>query len=241
MKLSIVIPVKNEELELPEQLKALNAQSIAVDCERIVADAFSTDRTRGIALSLGARVVDGGMPGPGRNRGAAVAVGEWILFMDADARPSSDTWLENCLKELDERKLDHATCDLKPLSDKLIDRVYHRVYNFFTHLTAKRTPHAPGSCIFVKRAAFEAVGGFDESVIFAEDMELVQRLAKRGYVFGILSAGPVLVSERRLVKDGYFTTAYRYIVTELYMQFKGPVRTPLFDYRFSHFFDKTKH
>lgn len=238
MKLSIVIPVKNEELELPEQLKALNEQVNAAECERIVADAFSTDRTREIALSLGARVVDGGMPGPGRNRGAAVAVGEWILFMDADARPSATDWLAKCLQELEARQLDVATCDLKPMSRDTADIVYHHVYNFFTHLTAAIVPHAPGSCIFVKRAAFEAVGGFDEGVIFAEDMELVQRLAKHGYRFGVLKAGPVLVSVRRLKKDGYLTTAYRYVITELYMRFKGPVRKPLFDYKFSHFFDK---
>jgi len=240
MKLSIVIPVKNEEQELPEQLISLKQQTIFSDCECIVADAFSTDRTREIALSLGARVVDGGMPGPGRNRGAAVATGEWILFMDADARPSSDEWLEDCLRELEQQQLDIATCDLKPRSHTLMNRVYHHVYNFFTRATAPFVPHAPGSCIFVKREAFEVSKGFDETVIFAEDMEFVQRLAKHGYCFGVLDAGPVLVSVRRLEKDGHWTTAYRYVITELYMRCKGPVRKPLFDYKFSHFLDTKK-
>ncbi|MCA9384580.1 MAG: glycosyltransferase, partial [Candidatus Magasanikbacteria bacterium] len=215
MKLSIVIPVKNEEQELPEQLISLKQQTIFSDCECIVADAFSTDRTRELASALGAVIVDGGLPGPGRNRGAEIAKGEWILFMDADARPSSEDWLEHCLNELKTRQLDLATCDLKPRSNAFIDWLYHAVYNGFTRITAHFTPHAPGSCIFVKRILFENAGGFDETVIFAEDMECVQRIVKQGGHFGVLNAGPVLVSVRRLKKDGYWTTAYRPVLVSV--------------------------
>ena len=83
MRVSIVVPTKNEEAYLPILLASLRGQTFQ-DFEIIVADAHSTDRTREIALQAGAKVVDGGMPGPGRNRGAAVAQGEIIFFFDAD-------------------------------------------------------------------------------------------------------------------------------------------------------------
>jgi glycosyltransferase involved in cell wall biosynthesis len=77
MKLSIIIPTKNEEQNLPVLLAALRAQTLfqrlPQEIEIIVADAHSTDATRALAIQAGARVVDGGMPGPGRNRGAEAA------------------------------------------------------------------------------------------------------------------------------------------------------------------------
>jgi len=72
MKLSVLIPTKNEEAALPKTLEALKAQSLQ-PFEIIVADAGSTDRTREIAAAYGARVIEGGMPGPGRNAAAKVA------------------------------------------------------------------------------------------------------------------------------------------------------------------------
>lgn len=234
MRYSIIIPVKNEEKELPELLKQLTQQTIASEGEIIVADAFSTDTTREIASSFGARVVDGGLPGPGRNRGAEVAQGDWLLFMDADARPSAPDWLEKCLKQLEERKLDHATTKLLPMTDRWSERFFHEVYHLFVVMTSRMVPHAPGSCIFVKRSAFEHVQGFDERVVFAEDMELVQRLAHFGYRFGVLNHVPVQVSVRRLRKDGLWKTVKQYTYTELFMRIKGPVYQQKFDYSFDH-------
>lgn len=237
MLYSTITPAKNEEQVIPVLLESLSHQTLFGENEMIIADAHSTDRTREIAKAAGAIIVDGGMPGVGRNAGARIAKGDWFLFIDADAKTSSPSWIESCLKEMGERNLDVATCDLIPQSNDLADHLYHKIYNWYVRLTANVIAHAPGSCIFVSRKAFEHAGGFDESVIFAEDMEFVQRLTKLGYRFGILNAGPEYVSVRRLKKDGYFTTAWRYCYTELYMLFVGPVRKPLFDYRFNHFFE----
>ena len=66
MKLSIIIPTYNEEEYLPNLLKSIESQKFK-DYEVIVADANSCDNTVKIAKNYGCTVVQGGMPGVGRN------------------------------------------------------------------------------------------------------------------------------------------------------------------------------
>ena len=90
--LSIVIPTYNEEEYLPRLLASIRSQRFE-GYEIVVADARSTDRTRQIAERFGARVVEGGMPGPGRNLGAVAAKGDLLLFLDADVILPDTDWL----------------------------------------------------------------------------------------------------------------------------------------------------
>lgn len=229
-RLSIVIPVKNEEKMLPKLLDTVKAQTFT-DYEVIVADAHSTDNTRAVAESYGARVVEGGMPGPGRNRGAIAAQGEVIAFLDADVQLPSSKFMEECLAEMDRKNLDVATCKVKPLSRKPIDRALHEAYNAYAIATEKIRPHAPGFCILVRRHAHEGVEGFDEDVVFAEDHDYVQRAQKEGYRFGLLRSHPVAVSVRRLEKDGRLAIALKYIFGELHLLTKGSFKDLPFEYR----------
>ncbi|MBP9864512.1 glycosyltransferase [Patescibacteria group bacterium] len=230
LKLSIVIPTKNEAPMLPLLLDSIKAQTFK-EYEVIVADAHSTDTTRQIAEAFGARVVDGGMPGPGRNAGAHAAVGEVILFLDADVQLASVRFLEALISEMDRKKLDVATCRVKPLSRKPIDRALHEVYNAFAVATEKILPHAPGFCIFIRREAHEKIQGFDETVVFAEDHEYVQRAQKFGYRFGVLRSYPIAVSVRRLEKEGRLMLAFKYIYGEVHMLTKGKFHEQPFEYR----------
>jgi len=84
-KISIIIPTLNEEKYLPKLLESIKKQDFK-DYEVIVADAGSTDNTKKIAKKFKARVVKGGMPGPGRNRGAEAAKGELLFFFDSDVK-----------------------------------------------------------------------------------------------------------------------------------------------------------
>ncbi|MFA5935709.1 MAG: glycosyltransferase [Patescibacteria group bacterium] len=228
-KLSIVIPSKNEEAELPKLLNSIKAQTFS-DYEVIVADAHSTDRTREIAESFGAKVVEGAMPGPGRNRGALHAEGEIIAFFDADVQLPSTKFLQECVEEMDRKKLDVATCRVKPLSRKPIDRAMHEVYNAFVIATEKIRPHAPGFCIFVRRSTHDGIKGFDEEVVFAEDHDYVQRADKMGSKFGVLRSHPIAVSVRRLEKDGRLAIALKYVFGELHMLTKGTFKEMPFEY-----------
>lgn len=237
MKLSIIIPTKNEEATLSGLFETINDQTFR-DFEVVVADAWSTDRTREIAATFGAKVVDGGMPGPGRNRGAEVATGEVLLFVDADVKFPSPNYLNDIIEELDAREVDVATCRLKPMTKRWDDKLGHAFFNNYAKLFERIRAHAAGSCIIARRKVHEAIGGFDERVVFAEDQEYVARAHKRGYRFRLLESQPMLVSVRRLEKDGRLTIAAKYIYSEAHMLLKGPMFEHMFEYRFAHFDQK---
>ena len=239
-KLSIIIPCKNEEEQLPKLLASIKRQTFT-DYEIIVADAHSKDRTREIAESFGARVVEGGMPGPGRNKGALQAQGTHLLFLDADVTLLSDRYLEDVLKEFEEKRADVATGPIIPQSDKYLDHVFHGFYNAFIKLTESIRPHAPGMCILTKRHMHEGVQGFDEEVVFAEDMEYVQRAVKRGNRFKVLRSQPISASVRRFDKDGRWGIAIKYVYGELRMIVKGPFRKQPFRYDMGGTEKKDKH
>ena len=96
MKISIIIPALNEEALLPGCLCAVNAARSCfadVASEVIVCDNNSTDRTGELAVAGGARVTIESFQrtaAAARNRGATLAQGDWLLFLDADSRPTPE-------------------------------------------------------------------------------------------------------------------------------------------------------
>jgi glycosyltransferase involved in cell wall biosynthesis len=230
--LSIIIPTFNEERFLPYLLKSLKEQTFN-DFEVIVADNNSTDATRSIALKSGARVVKGGLPARGRNNGAKVAKGEWLLFLDADVILPRD-FLERTMAEIQKHDFSVATCLIDPLSDRRIDRFLYGAVNLYFRTTKKFSPHAPGFCIFCKKEAHESVGGFDEKIKLAEDHDYVFRLS-RVCEFGLLRDIRIPVSVRRLDKDGRFTISIKYVACEAHLFFLGPIYSDIFNYKFGNF------
>ncbi len=229
--LSVVIPTKNEEGSLPGLLASLKRQTLQ-PAEVIVADARSTDGTRAVAEAGGARVVEGGLPGVGRNRGAAAASSPLILFLDADVELREDDMLERMVRGLEERGLDVATCEVEPLDASRVDRLLHRAYNRYAKFLEHLFPHAPGFCILVRKTVHDAIGGFDETVTFCEDHDYVQRAAKVAR-FGILPV-KIPVSVRRLERDGRLNIACKYVLAELHLAAVGPIRHDLFKYTFGY-------
>ena|SRR5258708_4595996 len=63
-------------------------------------------------------------------------------------------------------------------------------------------PWAPGMNIYVLRSSFNKVGGFDEDVKVAEDIDLVQRMVKDGFKFVFLDQVKIYTSVRRFIKEG---------------------------------------
>jgi len=221
MKVSIVIPALNEEKNLPVLLDSIKSQDFD-DYEVVVADAHSTDRTREIAREYGCVVVDGGLPGPGRNAGARAARGEFLFFLDADVQLPPG-FIRNVYDEMQERFIDLATCAIKPLSSYQLDRIIHNLINLTILINLRVDPKAFGFCIFVTKRLFDRVGGFDETVLVAEDSDFVKRAAEfRSLRY--LNSAHILVSVRRFEKEGRFAYMAKGIRLNLYRAFRGEIR-----------------
>jgi rSAM/selenodomain-associated transferase 2 len=169
MHYSIIIPVLNESLSLPECLKAL--QSFRGRAEIIVSDGGSTDDTVRIAAELADRVV---RTRKGRafqmNAGARQAQGEVLLFLHAD------TALPDHALALIEKRLAQGgqwgRFDIRlhgrPAMLKLIA--------FMMNWRSRFTGIATGDqAIFVSRQAFFTVGGYPE-IALMEDIALSKLL-----------------------------------------------------------------
>jgi len=230
--LSIVIPTYNEEEYLPRLLASIRSQRFE-GYEIIVADAKSTDRTREIAERFGARVVDGGMPGPGRNLGAAAAKGDLLLFLDADVIMPEIEWLSRKVEQFERRKLDAGTCLIKPLGGKVIDRLSHNVFNAHMMATQFLMAHAPGFCIFARKSLHDRIGGFDEGIKLAEDHDYVERASQVGK-FRVMTGTRIRVSVRRFDRDGRLPIFAKYLLAELHILTRGQIRSDRFNYTFGH-------
>ena len=221
MKISIIIPAKNEEELLPKLLESIKEQNFN-DYEVIVADAFSTDSTREIAAEYGALVVDGGMPAVGRNAGAAAASGEFLVFLDADVIIPQD-FLQKLHDEMQNRYIDVATCPIKPISDIQLDRIIHKLINMTVMANLRIDPKAFGFCIFITKRLFNRIGGFDEDIKVAEDNDLVKR-ASEFRPLRYIQSTYVQVSVRRFEKEGRLYYMAKGIGLNVYRTFKGEIR-----------------
>ena len=233
MKVSIIIPALNEEKTLPLLLDSIKSQDFN-DYEIIVADAKSKDETRQIAADYGCRVVDGGLPGAGRNAGAAAALGDFLFFLDADVILPQG-FIRNVYDEMQDRYLDLATCEIRPLSNYRLDRVLHRMINLAIILNMKMDPKAFGFCIFVTKRLFNRVGGFDETIYVAEDCDFVKRAAAFRTLHYIASVH-IIASIRRFEKEGRFAYMTKGVKLNLYRTFHGEIRNDeVVKYEFDHF------
>lgn len=208
MILSIIIPTYNEEEYLPVLLESIKKQSFD-DYEIIVADANSTDKTREIAESYGCIVVDGGLPAKGRNNGAKIAKGEYLLFLDSDLM-LTDEYLRNVIYEFQMERLGIAITQMLPMSNKVEDKLFHDFANYFMISVEKIKPHGAGCYgIIARKELHDACGGFDEDLNFGEDTDYIERLAKKER-FKVLRNAKIGVSTRRLEEEGIETLIRQY-------------------------------
>ena len=212
--LTVVIPALNEAEGLARLLGQLASQTRVPD-QVVVADAHSTDATREIAEQLGATVVDGGMPAVGRNAGAAVATSELLLFLDADV-DLDPTFIEEAVAEFFERELTIAGARIEPLEREPGNLFACEVANFYLEAMQYVSPHAPGFCMLTRKETHDAIDGFDEEVLLAEDHDYAQRAAELGK-FRILRCMPVRTSMRRIEKEGILQLAFKYVYCELHV------------------------
>ena len=178
MKISVIIPAFNEERLLGETLRQVKmAMEVFArrgwKTELIVCDNNSTDRTAEIAREVDAMVVFEPINqiARARNRGASIATGDWLLFVDADSHPSAELFTDVA------EQIKSGRCLAGGVTVRLDEK--HFVAGWVTRLwncASRIFKLLAGSFIFCEAAAFRKIGGFNIEFFAAEELELSKRL-----------------------------------------------------------------
>ena len=215
-KISVIIPVYNEESYVPDLIKSIKQQTYK-NYEIIAADS-STDKTPQILRKFGVKVIK--LPktnvSAARNAGIKKARGEIIALIDADYILQKGLF-ESVVKYLDNPKNRKVVCieprpklSLKDLKKRDIIKfkflneliyLYKRI-SFFTWV-----PAAYG-CDFCRLDAVKRSGLFNEEIDVAEDKEFFSRLRRQGKFKMIKDH--TRMSYRRHSKEGTIKTGLIY-------------------------------
>ena len=181
---SLIIPAYNEARLLGRLLDSVDAARATYGrgdaVEVIVADNASTDRTAVIAAMRGSRViaVERRVIAAARNAGARAARGEFLAFVDADAQVHPGTFVE----------IDRALADPRVLAGATGARLERWSIGIaFTYAMIVPIVFVTGmdtGVTFCRKEDFEAIGGYDESRLVAEDVAFLWALRRLGQTRG---------------------------------------------------------
>ncbi|RON53877.1 glycosyltransferase family 2 protein [Pseudomonas frederiksbergensis] len=183
-RISIVIPMFNEARHIGRTLLAAQkaADAADVDCELIVVDNGSDDHGPQIARQFGAQVLvlPGLLIGALRNRGAAVATGKWLAFIDADIE-MPENWLSLLFELETGAQADVFGLDLHTPAEApwYADAWQRRTLRPTSH-TLHPVTWLPTANLLLLHTWFDQVGGFDETLRTGEDKDFTLRLHQAG-------------------------------------------------------------
>ncbi len=170
-KISVIIPVLNEEKCIGSTLKSLKDKSTWEHIEEIlVVDGGSTDATVEIAKSHGARVI---FSAKGRakqlNHGAKNAKGGILYFLHVDTLPP-DNFDQSILDAIANT---HQVGCFQMKFDS--DSQFLGFFAWFTRVNIKLCRGGDQS-LFITKELFEKAGGYNEQYVVYEDNEFIGRL-----------------------------------------------------------------
>ncbi|MDX2215649.1 MAG: glycosyltransferase [Oculatellaceae cyanobacterium bins.114] len=184
--ISVILPVYNGEKTIQRTVESVLKQTFT-DFELLIINDGSSDRTLEIVNSMAdPRIQLLSYPNSGvsasRNRGIALATGEFIAFIDADDLWTTDKLAAqlNALQTHPNAAVAYSWTDWIDESDRPLrpagrstatGKVYEKLL--------LRDFIESGSNVLVRRQALDVVGTFDETLSFAEDWDLWLRLAAR--------------------------------------------------------------
>lgn len=188
--ISIIIPTLNEEKIIETTLRTL-AATLTLPHEVIVSDGGSSDRTAELAARYANTIVvysgTGRQTiGEGRNDGAKVAAGDFLVFLDADCViPEPDWFFVQALAHFEKDPgLVGLTAYLRvfPADETLGDKLVSGIANFGLRVANNilRRGASFGEFQMIRREAFARQGGFRADLIAFEDTDMFRRLSRIG-------------------------------------------------------------
>ncbi len=190
MKISVIIPARNEEDALAACIESVLQQDYE-DYEMIVVNDGSTDQTAEIAARYPLTLVNfdhGHSAAFARNAGAKKAKGDVLYFLDADVSLPNERFLSRLAEDYELGEAVGHRIDT-PAPRNFIQRCQVVGRKRFVHpderlvqdLSRHPEDHAgiPG-LRSIKTGVFKELGGFDESIFYFEDGDLDARFVKLG-------------------------------------------------------------
>ena len=184
LRLTVIVPAFNEEAYLATSLDSIHAAAEMVragsnvDIETIVVDNNCSDGTAAVARAKGATVVREPVPSisRARNTGAHYAMGDVLVFIDADVIVPRALLLAIHAAMRDPMCIGGGVdVDYRPRRHSV--RLYLRAWRLFGRVTGM----VQGASQFCCKCVFEQTGGYDESAWIGEDFGFywtLKRLAR---------------------------------------------------------------
>jgi rSAM/selenodomain-associated transferase 2 len=211
-KITLVMPVLNEEIVLNETLSSLHLTDRE---ELIVIDGGSADNTVSIAQKFTDRVyITKRGRGHQMNFGAGKADGDILLFLHADCILPTEAFglIRNVLKD---KRISAGAFDLSIVHPQLHFRIIEYGANLRSRVTS--IPYGDQG-LFMKREVFDQLGGFPD-IPLMEDIEISKGLKGIGKI--VFVRPPIKTSPRRWLKEGpVFTTLRDWAIAVSFAFFK---------------------
>lgn len=204
MYLSVIIPAFNEEQLILDCLNSV-AHSLTAHQksgfrhEVIVVDNNSTDNTAKLAKKAGAKVVFEPINqiGRARNTGAAAATGDWLLFVDADSLLNAGM-MSDIFSMIESNE--YVGCGSVMHMPNL--PWWGAVAMHLWTTTSVLCRWASGALVVCRTDAFREVGGFNQEMFAADEIDLSRLLKRWGrqhnLKFTILTQHPLVTSPRKV-------------------------------------------
>jgi len=194
LSISIIVPVHPGANSFVECLASL-LQATSWPHELIVVADGPAPHAVHLARQFGVKLVelpDNGGPARARNRGAAVAEGDILFFVDSDvvAPPDIVEQVVTAFEQFPQMSALIGSYDDQPAASNFLSQ-YRNLLHHFTHQTSTDSVTTFwAGCGAVRRTAFTAVGGFEESFAYPsiEDIEFGYRLTTAGHKIRIVKS-----------------------------------------------------
>jgi glycosyltransferase involved in cell wall biosynthesis len=213
-KVSVIITTRNEEKNVKKLLESLKKQMYK-NIEVILVDNQSTDNTVKISRDYTKKIFSYGPERSAqRNFGAINSTGEYLLFIDADMELTPHV-VSECLKAI---KLNKNIAGIVIPEESIATDFWGEVKAFERSFYNESGDQTTDAARFFNKSIFDEVGGYDESLTGPEDWDLPERIQKKGYKIGRITA--VIKHHERIEslvslarkKYYYGLKAYRYLV-----------------------------
>jgi O-antigen biosynthesis protein len=224
-KVSVIVCTFNGSRTLSECLESLLRLEYP-NYEVIVVNDGSTDATAKIAHSYGFRVITTENQGlaSARNTGLTAATGEIVAYIDDDAYPDPH-WLRYLANTfMNTKHVGIGGPNIAPPGDgPIAECVAHSPGNpVHILLSDTEAEHIPGCNMAFRKAALEAIEGFDPQFrIAGDDVDVCWRLQQKGRTLGY-SPGAMVWHHRRNSIRAYWKQQRNYGKAESFLEKKWP-------------------